>query len=340
MLAVGEGVEEVAVDLRNPQLVEAPHERQVASLVGGDAEVRGTEEERLVALIGAAVDQVGRLGVGARDDDAGNAHDVELKAGGIEALDLLVRGDQHLAALVAALLGARALVLDVIPRNAGLDEAADQVAHMGIAAVAGVGVGDDEWAVVVGRGRGALRLAHPQAQILLVAVGGEQRAHQRRRLIRHLAQGIAREIGPRILGGGTLGGGRPAAEVDALDPHPLHGHRLPRRVGAEGGDALAPGKELAQALMERRRRFARHRVVDRDRAALLDHLSGRIKTNDPPEAGAVEVPPGGGDLLLEWSTALDGWFRFDDGHGFTPLEHRMQDARRGRLRLAEGREPR
>jgi hypothetical protein len=39
--------------------------------------------------------------------------------------------DQHLAALVAALLGARPLVLDVVAGHAGLDEAADQVAHVG-----------------------------------------------------------------------------------------------------------------------------------------------------------------------------------------------------------------
>jgi hypothetical protein len=63
---------------------------------------------------------------------------------------------------VAALLGARALVLDVVAGHAGLDEAADQVAHVRVAAVAGVGVGDDERPVVVGRRRGALRLAHAQ----------------------------------------------------------------------------------------------------------------------------------------------------------------------------------
>ena len=43
---------------------------------------------------------------------------------------------------MAALLGARTLVLDVVARNAGFHEAADQVAHVWIAAVAGVRVGD------------------------------------------------------------------------------------------------------------------------------------------------------------------------------------------------------
>ena len=85
------------------------------------------------------------------------------------------------------------------PGHAGLDEAADQVAHVRIAAVAGVGVGDDERPVVVRRGRGALLVGHAQAQVLLVAVGGEQGAHQPGGLVGHLAQGIAGQIGARDL---------------------------------------------------------------------------------------------------------------------------------------------
>ena len=79
---------------------------------------------------------VADFGVGAGDDDAGHAHDVELEPGGVEALDLLVLGDEDLAVLVAALLRAGLLVLDVIAGHADLDEAADQVAHVGVAAVA------------------------------------------------------------------------------------------------------------------------------------------------------------------------------------------------------------
>ena len=99
-----------------------------------------------------------------------------------------------------------------------------------------------------------------------------------RRLVGHLAQRIAREVGPRVLGGRALGGGRPAAEVDPLDPDPLHRHGLAGRVGAEGGDALALGEELAQAVVERRGGFARDRVVGGDRAALLDDLRAPIET--------------------------------------------------------------
>ena len=74
----------------------------------------------------------------------GTPHDVELEPGGVEPLDLLVGRHQHLAALVPALLGARPLVLDVVAGDARLDEAPDEVAHVRVAAVPGVGVGDDE----------------------------------------------------------------------------------------------------------------------------------------------------------------------------------------------------
>ena len=152
--------------------------------------------------------QVGGFGVGAGDDDAGNAHDVELEAGRVQALDLLVLRDEHLAALVAALLGARALVLDVVARHADLDEAADQVANVRVAAVAGVGVGDDERPEVVRRRRGALRLGHPRAQVLLVAVrrrAGRARASPPRRAPGSADSSRGRVPGPRSF--------RPLAEV-------------------------------------------------------------------------------------------------------------------------------
>ena len=84
----------------------------------------------MVPLVAAVVEEVRGLGVGAGHDDAWHAHDVELEARGVEALDLLVNADEHLAALVAALLGAGALVLYVVAGDADLDEPADEVAHV------------------------------------------------------------------------------------------------------------------------------------------------------------------------------------------------------------------
>ena len=298
-----------------PDVVEPSHHRQEAGLVRGDLQVGGAEEERLVALVGAAVEQVGGLGVRARDDDARHPHDVELEAGGVEALDLFVRRDQNLAALMAALLRAGALVLDVVARHTGLDEAPNQVADVRIPAVTGVGVGDDEGPVVVGRRRGSLRVVHAQPQVLLIAVGGQQRPHQACGLVGHLAQRVTREIGSRILADGALRRSRPATEVDAFDSHALHHHGLPRRVRAESGDALLLGEQFTQAGIKGLRGLARHGVVRSDRPALLCDLPGRIEADDSFEARGVEVSLRSGDVLLKRCAGL--CIRFDDGHGFT-----------------------
>ncbi len=181
VLTLGQSVEKMPVEMFDARLVEAAHHRQEARLVRRDSEVGDAEQERLVAFVGAAVDQVGGLGVGTRDDDPWHSHDVELEAGGVESLDLLVRRDEHLAALMAAFLGTWTLVFDVVAGHASLDEAADQVAHVWISTVSGVGVGDDERPEVDCRSGCALLVGHPQTQVLLVAVSGQQRAHQTRR---------------------------------------------------------------------------------------------------------------------------------------------------------------
>jgi hypothetical protein len=278
----------VAVDLVDAGLMETLEHGQVAYLVGRHVHVGRAENERLVALVAPTVEQRRRLGVGARHDDARHAHDVELEARRVEPLDLLVRSDEHLAALVAALLGAGPLVLDVVAGDAGLDETTDQVAHVRIAAVAGIGVGDDERAVIVGGLLPALLLRHPRAQVLLVAIGGEQGAHDDRGLVRHLAQRVAREVGPGVLVDRALGRGRPAAEVDALDAQALHRHGLPGRVRTEGRDALFLLEQLAQSRVERLCRRARDGMVVVDGAPLLDDLARGVHARDALEARAVE----------------------------------------------------
>ena len=149
----------------------------------------------MVSLIAAAVEEVRGFGVGAGHDDAGDAHDVELEARGREPFDLLVNADEHLAALVAALLRARALILNVVAGHADLDKPPDQVAHVRVATVSGVGVGDDERPVVDRVGRGLELLGrHARAQVGLVLVGGQQRANDRRGLVGNLGERVAREV--------------------------------------------------------------------------------------------------------------------------------------------------
>ncbi len=141
----------------------------------------------MIALVAATLDEGRGLGVGSGDNDARDPHDVELQAGGVEALDLLVLGHNHLAALVAAFLRSRLLVFDVVAGHADLDEAADEIADMSVSTVTGVGVGDDERPIVDGRCRLALFLGHPHAGEVLVLVGGEKCSHQSGGFVWHLA---------------------------------------------------------------------------------------------------------------------------------------------------------
>ncbi len=298
-LIVGERVEQMAVDVGHAEVETPSHERQETGLVRGQVHVGDAEDEGLVALVAAAFEQVCRLRVGAGHDDPRNAHDIELEPRRVEALDLLVGGHEHLAALVAALLGARTLVLDVVPGDARLGEAANEVAYVRISAVARVRIGDEERPVVHLRCLGPLLVGHLAAQELLVAVGGEQGAHDAGSLVRDLAQGVAGEVGARVLGGRALGRGGPSAHVDPLDAHALDGHRLARRVGSEGGDAPALLEQLAQAIVERDGGLARHGVVARDGPALLHHLPRRVQARDALEPRAVEPLLGGHHGLVE-----------------------------------------
>ena len=227
-LAVGHCEQEVAPDVVEAEVVQGLQDRQEADAVARQLRVRGPQDERLVALVGAIVEERRGLGIGPGDDDARDPHDVELEARGVEPPVLLVLADQDLAALVAALLGAGLLVLDVVARDSDLDEATDQVPDVRVTAVTRVGVRDDERAEVDLRRRSTLLLVHLGAGEVLVLVGGQERPDQAGRLIGDLAERVAREVGTGILGHRTLRRGGPAAEVDGLDPQPLHHHGLTR----------------------------------------------------------------------------------------------------------------
>ena len=89
------------------------------------------------------VEQLGRLGVGAGDDQRRRAHHVGGEPRGIEVADMRGGRDQHLAAEMAALLFRRELVLVVDAGRARLDERLHDLEGVERAAEAGFGVGDD-----------------------------------------------------------------------------------------------------------------------------------------------------------------------------------------------------
>src|SRR5436190_10344008 len=97
----------MAAQLLDAAFKETSVDRERGDLVRRNVEVGGTEDKRLIALIAAAIDQAGCLGIGAGDDDSRHAHDVQLESGRIQTLDLLILSHQYRAALVGALLRAR-----------------------------------------------------------------------------------------------------------------------------------------------------------------------------------------------------------------------------------------
>ena len=199
VLRGGDLEQQMTARVVDAQLAELPQEGEVADLVGRQFSVGGAQDERLIALVPAPLQERGRFGVGSGHDEPGHLHDVELEAGGVQPLDLLVHADEHLPSLVPALLGARLLVLDVVARDPDLDETADQIPDVRVAAVSGVGVGDDERPVIDLRGGSPLRLAQARAGEALVPVRREQGAHDRRGLVGHLGERIAGQVGSRVL---------------------------------------------------------------------------------------------------------------------------------------------
>src|SRR5208283_4912196 len=179
-------------------LIELSLESEEYGLVARHIQVGYAQDERLVAFVRTSLQQVRRLGVGARHDDSGHVHNVQLETRGVEALDLVVLRHQHLATLVAALLNARLLVLDVITGYADFHEAANQVPDVSVSSVAGIGIRNNERPIIeLGSGRALFRF-HAGPKKLLVLVGGEQSAHDRRSLVRHLTERVAGEVRARI----------------------------------------------------------------------------------------------------------------------------------------------
>src|SRR6266700_5527680 len=195
--------------------------------------------------------------------------------------------------------GAGLLVLDVVARDPGLDETTDQIPDVRVAAVSRVSVGDDEWPIVDLGGGSTLRFAEARAGEALVPVRREQGAHDRRGLVGHLGERIAGKVGSRVLRRGSPGRCRPAAQVDALDAHPLQCHRLTGRIRTEGGDLLALGEELPEPIVKLLGRHSRHGVVRGDGAPLLHHLTRRIQTRDALESRAGKPSCGLADFRIE-----------------------------------------
>mmetsp|Transcript_29781 Transcript_29781/g.97041 ORF Transcript_29781/g.97041 Transcript_29781/m.97041 type:complete len:536 (+) Transcript_29781:321-1928(+) len=183
------------------------------------------EDEGLVADVPVAVDEVGRLGVGARHDDRVAAHDVALEASRDEAVDVLLRRNEHLAAHVTALFRARLLVLEVHARRATLDKHLDELHNSGEPAVAGVGVRNHGEHVV--HGRSGLTAARRPAEPLLalLAVVELLSLEELLNLVRHRVHRVVGNVRTRFVRGARCRAALPTADVDGCEVL-RHSHRL------------------------------------------------------------------------------------------------------------------
>src|SRR5215208_1112793 len=170
-----------------------------------------------------------------------------------EGADELARRDEHLPAEVTALLLRGELVLEVDAGRTRLDVRLHQLERAEGAAEAGLGVGDDRRQPVGAvLALGEVDLVGAQERVVEPL---DERGTAVRRVERLVGVRLAREV--------RIGGDLPAGEVDRLQPRAHHLHRLPAGKGAQRGDVVLLGQELAEPLGAE----ARDRVLDREAAA-------------------------------------------------------------------------
>jgi len=157
------------------------------------ARVRTANDERVVARVDVARDERRSLRIGARDDEALDAHDVELKSDRDEPIDVLLDGDEHLARHVTALFRARCLVLDVDSRGTLFDEKLCEFHGCRDTAMASVRVCYDGAEIVDCRGRGKLGIAHTRTLFALLAVVEELSGEEVLNLARYSVVGVISE---------------------------------------------------------------------------------------------------------------------------------------------------
>ena len=208
--------------------------------------------ERLVDLVDVARQERRRERVGAGDQHGRHVEHVGREPGGDERPHELARGDEHLAAEVAALLLGRELVLEVDARGAGLDVRLHQLEGVERAAEARLRVRDDR-REPVGRVV-ALRVRD--------LVGAQERRVDPPRERRAGVGGVEALVRVRAAGEVRVRRDLPAREVDRLEAGLDHLHGLTARHRAERGHPLAVLEERPQPL----RAEARQRVLDPDRA--------------------------------------------------------------------------
>jgi hypothetical protein len=215
--------------------------------------------------------------VGARDENGRDAADVGGQPRCVEGTDEVLRGHEHLAAEVAALLLGAQLVLVVDAGGPSLDHRAHQLEGVERAAEAGLGVGEDRGEPVRAvPPLGVVDLVGAEERVVEAADDGGNAVHRIEALVRI---GCAGEVG--------VGSDLPAGEVDGLEPGSHHLDGLASGERAERADGLLASDEVPEALGAEPRK----RVLLDDRATQADDVLGCVRPFDPAPA-LVGMPLG------------------------------------------------
>ena len=200
----------------------------------------------------------------------------------------MARGDEHLAAEVAALLFAGELVLEVDARSTGLDHALHELEGVEGSPEARLGVGDDGQEPVTGNATLAvLDLVRPLEGVVETLHQGGHRVGGVEALVR---VGLARGVGIRRH--------LPAGAVDGLQAGLGHLNGLAAGHGAEG-----PGRVLLlEELPELPGPEGGQGVLDAEAAPELLHRVGAVGSGDA-------LPAAGGEIVFEGGDGETG------GHG-------------------------
>ena len=204
----------------------------------------------------------------------GTSSDVGGEARGDERADELARGNEHLAAHVAALLLAGELVLEVNAGGARLDHRLHQLEGVERAAEAGLGVRHDRREPV------ALALALG----VLDLIGAHERLVDALDDVRDAVGRVEALVRVHVAGRVGVGGDLPAGEV--ARPSGPRGPAAPPVAGerAERVDVVLRVEHLPEALRAERR----ERVLDLERAAQPLDVRLRVGTDDAVEALRME----------------------------------------------------